>query len=213
MEYQGVIGMVELLAEDPNLTSEQQEYINSIQLSAKALLTIVNDILDFSKIESGRLEIEEVPFNLYNIVGELCKLLGMFAQQKGLEFIYQNSMDDSLEVVGDPGRIRQVLSNLMTNALKFTKEGSVKLTVSAEPTSSSLLGEETVEVKFLIEDTGIGIEKQVLDRLFKPFSQGDSSTARLYGGTGLGLTISKNVSHLYTNFLHLVSSLLEIIRC
>lgn len=185
--------MVELLCEDPNLTPEQREYVNSIQLAAKSLLTISNDILDFSKIESGRLDIEEVPFNLFEIVGELCKLLSMFAHQKGLEFIYQNSMQQELEVLGDPGRTRQVLSNLLTNALKFTKEGSVKLTVRATPTTPLASGKDTVEVKFLIEDTGIGIAKSVLEKLFKPFGQGDASTARLYGGTGLGLAISKNV--------------------
>lgn len=190
---QGVIGMVELLSEDPNLTSEQQEYVNSIQLSAKALLTIVNDILDFSKIESGRLDIEEVPFNLASIISELCKLLGMFANQKGLKFGYENTMDENLELFGDPGRTRQVLSNLLTNALKFTKEGSVHLTVSSRAMRPQLAGDEVLEVQFIIEDTGIGIEKHVLDKLFRPFSQGDSSTARLFGGTGLGLTISRNV--------------------
>jgi CheY-like chemotaxis protein len=188
--------MVELLSEDPNLTPEQKEYVNSIQLSAKALLTIVNDVLDFSKIESGRLDIEEVPFNLASIVGELCKLLGMFASQKGLKFSYENTMDKDLELLGDPGRTRQVLSNLLTNALKFTKEGTVHLSVSARPMSPQVIGDEMVEVQFIIEDTGIGIEKHVLDKLFRPFSQGDSSTARLYGGTGLGLTISRNVSNL-----------------
>jgi signal transduction histidine kinase len=193
--------MVELLADDPTLSTEQREYVNSIQFSAKALLTIVNDILDFSKIESGRLDIEELPFNLSSTVGELSKLLSMFANQKGLEFVYENEMDDSLEVLGDPGRIRQVLSNLLTNALKFTKEGRVKTSVTAAKLDPRLVGEETLEVKFVIEDTGIGIEKHVLDKLFRPFSQGDASTARLYGGTGLGLTISKNVSTCYSLFL------------
>lgn len=187
--------MVELLSDDETLTEEQREYVSSIHLSAKALLTIVNDILDFSKIESGRLDIEKVPFNLCSVVGELCRLLAMFANQKGLEFVYDNFMDENLEVIGDPGRTRQVLSNLLTNALKFTKEGSVKLTVSSTLTEPRDSDQDMVRVQFLIEDTGIGIEQVVLDKLFKPFSQGDSSTARLYGGTGLGLTISKNVSH------------------
>lgn len=194
--------MVELLSEDTTLNEESRDFVNSIQLSAKALLAIVNDILDFSKIESGRLDIEEVPFNLAGVVGEVCKLLSMFAVQKGLNFVYENYMDEGLEVLGDPGRIRQVLSNLLTNALKFTTEGSVKITVNSEPT----LGGEGLEVTFVIVDSGIGIEKHVLERLFQPFSQGDASTARLFGGTGLGLTISKNVSleqfHLvqkYTN--------------
>jgi len=198
--------MSDLLIEDTKLSSEAREYVNSIQLSAKALLTIVNDILDFSKIESGRLDIEEVPFNLSSMVDELCKLLSMFASQKGLEFIYENDMDDTLEVFGDPGRMRQVLSNLLTNALKFTKEGTVKLSVTSTKLNPQMAGEETLEVQFTIEDTGIGMEKHVLDKLFRPFSQGDSSTARLYGGTGLGLTISKNVSpHSYC-IPHLSSS-------
>ncbi|KAE8448682.1 hypothetical protein EG329_008897 [Mollisiaceae sp. DMI_Dod_QoI] len=200
----GVIGMVELLGEDPTLTAEQREYVNSIQLSARALLAIVNDILDFSKIESGRLDIEEVPFNLSAVVSELCKLLGKFAQQKGLEFIYEDCMDEKLEVLGDPGRTRQVLSNLLTNALKFTKEGSVKLMVTCTPIKPSI--DEIVEVKFVIKDTGIGIEKEVLDKLFQPFSQGDSSTARLYGGTGLGLTISKNLASLMKGSISLKST-------
>lgn len=182
--------MVELLSEDENLTGESREFVNSIQLSAKALLAIVNDILDFSKIESGRLDIEEVPFNLANTINEVCKLLSMFASQKGLRFVYENSMDEKLELLGDPGRIRQVLSNLLTNALKFTTKGMVKIAVSSESNPA----DDSVQVTFIVEDTGIGIEKNVLEKLFQPFSQGDASTARLFGGTGLGLTISKNVS-------------------
>ena len=186
--------MVELLSEDQSLTADQREYVSSIQLSAKALLTIVNDILDFSKIESGRLDIEEVPFSLFTVVSELCKLLSMFAQQKGLQFIYEDTMDRDIEVLGDPGRIRQVLSNLLTNALKFTKQGSVKISVTSTTRISDVEGEKDVlDFNFIIEDTGIGIEQETLDKLFQPFSQGDSSTARLYGGTGLGLTICKNV--------------------
>lgn len=106
--------MIELLREDSTLSAEQREYVDSIQLSAKALLTIVNDILDFSKIESGRLDIEDVPFNLSSIVGELYKLFGMFAEQKGLDFVYESNAHEDMEVIGDPGRTRQVLSNLST---------------------------------------------------------------------------------------------------
>ncbi|PBP19827.1 hsp90-like protein [Diplocarpon rosae] len=201
----GVIGMVELLSDDDTLTTEQREYVCSIHLSAKALLTIVNDILDFSKIESGRLDIETVPFHLSSVVGELCKLLGMFAHQKGLDFVYDNSIDEELEILGDPGRTRQVLSNLLTNALKFTREGTVKLTVTSTPIEFES-AEDTIKVKFLIEDTGIGIEKKVLDKLFMPFSQGDSSTARLYGGTGLGLTISRNLAILMQGSINLEST-------
>ncbi|KAL2063854.1 hypothetical protein VTL71DRAFT_4348 [Oculimacula yallundae] len=201
----GIIGMVELLSDDQTLTKEQREYVNSIHLSAKALLTIVNDVLDFSKIESGRLDIEKVPFNLSSVVGDLCKLLSMFASQKGLEFVYQSSLNEDLEVIGDPGRTRQVLSNLLTNALKFTKKGSVKLIVSSALLEPDKSGNEGINVQFLIEDTGIGIEKSVLDKLFQPFSQGDSSTARLYGGTGLGLTISRNLALLMDGSIELKS--------
>ena len=186
--------MVDLLTEDPTLSAEQRESVNSIQLSAKALLTIVNDILDFSKIESGRFDIEELPFNLSSTVSGLCQLLTMFARQKGLNFVYENSLDENVEFIGDAGRIRQVLSNLLMNALKFTAKGVVKILVSGETLGTRMDDRETVQVKFVVEDTGIGIEKHVLDRLFTPFHQGDASTARLYGGTGLGLTISQNVS-------------------
>jgi len=193
MFYEGVVGMVELLGDDNTLSKEQREYVDSIKLSAKALLSIVNDILDFSKIESGRLDIEEVPFSLAKTIKETFQLLSMFAHQKGLELTYEDTLDKNLEVVGDPGRVKQVLSNLLTNALKFTKEGSVKTKVTSTVTHLNATGEETIEVQFVIEDTGIGIEKSVLEKLFKPFSQGDGSTARLYGGTGLGLAISSNV--------------------
>jgi signal transduction histidine kinase len=184
--------MVDLLAEDTTLCQENREYVNSIQLSAKALLTIVIDILDFSKIESGRLDIEKVPFLIAGTVNELCKLLSMFAQQKGLKFIYENSMDVGLEVLGDPGRTRQVLSNLLTNALKFTTEGTDKISVTSKSVES--VEADSIEVTCVVEDTGIGILPGVLNKLFRPFRQGDASTARLFGGTGLGLTISRNVS-------------------
>ncbi|RDW73671.1 hypothetical protein BP5796_07113 [Coleophoma crateriformis] len=198
----GVIGMVELLGDDPTLTEEQREYVNSISLSAKALLTIVNDILDFSKIESGRLDIEEVPFNLSVVVGELCKILGVFANQKGLKFVYENTLGDRLneqEYMGDPGRIRQILSNLLTNALKFTQNGSVTLSISSTESDGVL------DLKFVVRDTGIGIDKTTLDKLFRPFCQGDASTARLYGGTGLGLTISRNLASLMNGSIELTS--------
>ncbi|KAM3076259.1 hypothetical protein ACMFMG_006235 [Clarireedia jacksonii] len=201
----GVIGMVDLLSEDPTLTAEQREYVSSIQLSAKALLTIVNDILDFSKIESGRLDIEEVPFNLVSTVNELCKLLRVFASQKILNLVCENEIDEGLEVLGDPGRIRQVLSNLLTNALKFTERGSVKITVKGKKLEPLETGEKRMEICFVVEDTGIGIEKKVLDKLFRPFRQGDSSTARLYGGTGLGLTISRNLANLMSGSINLES--------
>lgn len=190
---QGVIGMVDILYEDPTLTPDQRHSVSSIQLSAKTLLTIVNDILDFSKIESGRFDIDEMPFNLASLINGLYQLLSVFAQRKQLEFIYESSLDEAIEFVGDPSRIRQVLSNLLMNAIKFTEEGNVKMSISGKKLEEKEGEHEVLEVKFVIVDTGIGIDRETLDRLFTPFQQGDASTARLYGGTGLGLTISQNV--------------------
>jgi signal transduction histidine kinase len=147
--------------------------------------------LDFSKVESGRLDIEAVDFSLHDNVTDLYRLLIPSAMQKGLSLEYSGSIPKDLHVLGDPSRIRQILLNILTNALKFTKKGSVKLTSKITPIFD---GQDELKATFIVEDTGIGIEKHVLDRLFQPFRQGDSSTARLYGGTGLGLAISKNVS-------------------
>lgn len=185
--------MVDILYEDPTLAPEQREAVSSIQLSAKTLLTIVNDILDFSKIESGRFDIHETPFNLASTVNGLYQLLTVFAERKRLEFVYESSLDEAIEYIGDASRIRQVLSNLLMNALKFTDEGTVKIFVSGEKLEKKEGENEVLQIQFVVNDIGIGIEKDVLDRLFTPFQQGDASTARLYGGTGLGLTISQNV--------------------
>lgn len=185
----GVIGMSELLA-DTDLDDEQMEFAENIQRSANGLLTVINDILDLSKVESGRLDIEEVQFSLSVVIRDVSKMLSFAAERKNLNFMsdIQIGMDHDLIVMGDPGRVRQILTNLLTNSIKFTSEGNVKLAVMAQKETA-----ETIEAKFVVEDTGIGIEEEVRKRLFKPFSQADSSTARRFGGTGLGLTISKNV--------------------
>ena len=185
----GIIGMAELLL-GSNLDNEQREFTESIQRSGNGLLTVINDILDFSKVESGRLDIEEIPFSLSAVVQDICKLLSFAAQRKNIHFKsdVQGGIGQDLVVMGDPGRLRQILINLLTNSIKFTSEGYVKLTVAIRKETS-----ESTEILFTVEDTGIGIEKEVQKRLFKPFSQADSSTARIFGGTGLGLTISKNV--------------------
>lgn len=133
-------------------------------------------------------------------------LPGVFAQQKGIDFTFDNELDEGLEVVGDPGRLRQILSNLLTNSLKFTTRGHVKTIVNSKKPLASANEGESLEITFTVEDTGIGIKKQVLDRLFRPFSQGDASTARLYGGTGLGLTISRNLAMLMGGSLELEST-------
>ena len=185
----GVIGMTEILL-DTNLDTEQKDFAESIQRSANGLLTVINDVLDLSKVESGRLDIEEIPFSLSVVIQDVCKMLSFAAERKTIHFKcnVQADIKENLVVMGDPGRVRQILTNLLTNSIKFTSEGYVKLIVACQKETNDL-----IEVLFTVEDTGIGIEKEVQDRLFKPFSQADSSTARKFGGTGLGLTISKNV--------------------
>ena len=185
----GVIGMAELLM-DTELDEEQQNCAENIQRSANGLLTVINDILDLSKVESGRLDIEEVQFSLSVVISDVSKMLAFAAERKNLSFKseIQKDVENNLIVMGDPGRVRQILTNLLTNSIKFTSEGFVRLAVGVRDDS-----QETISVTFTVEDTGIGIEEEVRRKLFKPFSQADSSTARRFGGTGLGLTISKNV--------------------
>ena len=188
----GVIGMSELLI-DTELDEEQRECAETIQRSANGLLTVINDILDLSKVESGRLDVEEVQFSLSVVIRDVSKMLSFAAERKHLAFesnIQLGSLED-LIVMGDPGRLRQILTNLLTNSIKFTSVGSVMLAVAIKEET-----DDTIEVVFAVEDTGIGIEEEVRKRLFKPFSQADSSTARRFGGTGLGLTICKNVTTL-----------------
>lgn len=173
------------------MDKEQLDFAENIQRSANSLLAVINDILDFSKVESGKLDIEEVQFSLSLVIQDINKMLSFAAERKGLA--YETDIADivtkDLRVLGDPGRCRQILTNLLTNSIKFTTVGTVKLSVAVLKEST-----HTIAIKFAVEDTGIGIEEEVRKHLFKPFSQADSSTARRYGGTGLGLTICKNVS-------------------
>ena len=194
----GVIGMAELIM-DTVLSVEQREYAESIQRSANGLLTVINDILDLSKVESGHLDIEEIPFSLSLVVQDVCKMLSFAAQRKNFEFLsdIQVGIKHNLVVMGDPGRVRQILTNLLTNSIKFTSHGHVKLTVTKRAES-----DKELELLFTIEDTGIGISEEVQKRLFKPFSQADASTARKFGGTGLGLTICRNVNPLVLHCEH-----------
>lgn len=199
----GVLGMSELLM-DTSLDEEQSEFAQNIQRSANSLLTVINDILDFSKIESGRLDIEEVQFSLGVVLQDVAKMLSYAAKRKGLDFVsdIQLSQLNDLILLGDPGRIRQILTNLLTNSIKFTSDGYVRM-------SARIITEtaDTTAVEFCVEDSGIGIEEEVKKRLFKPFSQADSSTARRFGGTGLGLTISKNLVELMHGTISLDSKL------
>jgi signal transduction histidine kinase/DNA-binding response OmpR family regulator len=179
----GIIGMTELVLET-ELSVEQRESLDLVKVSAEALVTVVNDILDFSKIEAGKLELEAIPFELRQSLGETMKMLDFRAHGKGLELIYEVQADVVEALLGDPGRLRQIIVNLVGNAIKFTTRGEVLVSVTQEAESS-----DAVLVHFAIKDTGIGISPDKLQKIFEPFSQADGSTSRQYGGTGLGLSI------------------------
>ena len=181
----GVIGMASLLMETP-LSKEQREYVDTIRVSGDTLLTIINDILDFSKIESGKMELEEQPFEVRGCVEEALELLAVKASQKRLDLLYLIEPDVPAYITGDVTRLRQILVNLISNAVKFTEAGEVF--VSVKPVTG-----ENNTLEFVVRDTGLGIPADRLDRLFKSFSQVDSSTTRMFGGTGLGLAISKQL--------------------
>ncbi|MCX8077481.1 MAG: response regulator [Geminocystis sp.] len=183
-----IIGMTGLLLDTP-LNHEQREFAEIIRTSADSLLTIINDILDFSKIESGKLELEYQPFSLVTVVEESLDLLAGKAADKNLELVYYISPDVPKTVVGDVTRLRQVLVNLLTNAVKFTNSGEVVLSVGVNHKEYTGNNSTEYELVFKVKDTGVGIPASRMDRLFKPFSQVDSSTTRNYGGTGLGLAI------------------------
>jgi PAS domain S-box-containing protein len=186
-----VIGMTGLLL-DSELDAEQREYAETIRRSGNALLELINDILDFSKIESRRLEVEQAPFDIIQCVEEAADLVAPRASEKGLELVHVIDAGAPGGLVGDLARVRQVLMNLLTNAVKFTAEGMVV----AEVKPGAERNDGQVEVLFSVRDTGIGIPADRMDRLFRSFSQVDSSTTRLYGGTGLGLAISKQLVEL-----------------
>jgi len=186
-----VIGMTGLLL-DSELGAEQREYAETIRKSGDALLELINDILDFSKIESGHLDVEQVPFEITHCVEDAMDLVAPRAAEKGLELIYSVNAGAPWGVIGDLARVRQIIVNLTTNAVKFTAQG----TILVEVKSGAQRSDGQVELLFSIKDSGIGIPAGGMDRLFKSFSQVDSSTTRLYGGTGLGLAICKQLVEL-----------------
>jgi GAF domain-containing protein/CheY-like chemotaxis protein len=185
-----VIGMSGLLLDTP-LNAEQRDFAGTIRDSGDALLSIINDILDFSKIEAGHMGIEAHPFDLRECVESALDLISARAGEKRLDLAYVFEGDIPTAVSGDVTRLRQILLNLLSNAVKFTEKGEVVLTVSAKP-----LGVDGRDLSFTVRDTGIGLTKEGIGRLFQSFSQADSSTTRKYGGTGLGLTISKRLAEL-----------------
>jgi PAS domain S-box-containing protein len=186
----GIMGMTDLVLET-DLNPEQAEYLHMVKSSADSLLTIINDILDFSKMEAGKLDLDSLSFDLRKTLGEVTKTLAFRAEQKGLELILDVDPNVPVNVVGDPGRLRQVLMNLVGNSLKFTEQGEIQVQVSVD----SQLPHETV-LLFSVRDTGIGISAEKQQMIFEAFSQAESSTTRKYGGTGLGLAISRKLVNM-----------------
>jgi two-component system sensor histidine kinase/response regulator len=191
----GVIGMTDLLLET-NLDARQRDYAQTVRNSGEALLTVINDILDFSKVEAGKLEIEDLEFDLRGVVDDVVDLLASSAQAKQLELVAVIDHAVPALVFGDPGRVRQVLTNLVGNAIKFTNTGEVVVRVSRLDASTTDQHDPThAVIRFEVADTGVGIDPENLALVFQPFVQADTSTSRKYGGTGLGLAIS---NHLVT---------------
>ncbi len=186
----GVIGMTGLLL-DMDLNAEQHEYAQIAHISGEMLLSIINDILDFSKIEARKLELETLNFDLRTMLKNTADLLALSVQEKGLELVSLVEPEVPSLLSGDPGRLRQILVNLGGNAVKFTKKGEIAIHVSLESED-----ERTATIRFSISDTGIGIPANLQENLFSPFTQVDGSTTRQYGGTGLGLVISKQLAEL-----------------
>jgi PAS domain S-box-containing protein len=186
----GIIGLTEL-ALDTELTASQVNLFHAIDSEANSLLGIINNILDFSKIEAGKLELEEIPFDLGVTVEDLTASFSIRARQKGLELhsVFPGSVPRHL--IGDPGRLRQILINLVGNALKFTREGEIKVIIETVEST-----DEAVKLRFSVTDTGVGISQEMQGRIFESFTQADGSTTRKYGGTGLGTTISKQIAEL-----------------
>jgi PAS domain S-box-containing protein len=197
----GIIGMTDL-ALDTSLTDEQRSYLNMVKESGESLLSIINDILDFSKIEAGKLELDLIDFNLQDCLGDTLRTLGLRADEKDVELIFDLAPDVPNLVIGDPGRLRQIIINIVGNALKFTDNGG-EIVVRVLANSQS-----TTQVVLLIEveDTGIGIPEEKLDTIFQSFEQADHSTTRQYGGTGLGLTITSQLVDMMNGKINVTST-------
>lgn len=195
----GVIGLTHFLLEE-SPRKDQMEHLNALKFSAENLLTVVNDILDYSKIEEGKIEFEEIDFNLKDITKAIIQSLDYRAKEKGVNLVLNNDQDIPVKVLGDPTRLGQVVNNLLNNAIKFTEEGSVYLNTKVISKSN-----EYVKILFEVQDTGIGIPESKQKLIFERFTQSSSSTTRKYGGTGLGLSICKNLLGLVNSDLKLES--------
>jgi len=186
----GIMGMTELVL-DTELDAEQRNYLNLAKLSADSLLSLINDVLDYSKIEAGKLEIDAIEFNLGDSLGDTMKTLSLRAHQKGLELAFEIEPDVPDALVGDPGRLRQIVINLVGNGIKFTEQGEVVLYVKTESRT-----QDQIELHFTVADTGVGVPLEKQTSIFEAFNQADGSMTRKYGGTGLGLTISSRLVEL-----------------
>ncbi|MFN8576729.1 MAG: response regulator [Candidatus Sericytochromatia bacterium] len=188
----GVIGMTSLLL-DTDLDDEQRDFVNTIKISGESLLNIINDVLDFSKIESGRIELENIVFELESMIENIFDLLAIRAIEKQVDLIYYTDPNIPSHIIGDISKIKQILINLISNAIKFTDNGDVYVSVELLETFKDT---NKIKIKFTIKDSGIGITEEQQMKLFQPFTQADSSITRRYGGTGLGLAISKKLIEL-----------------
>lgn len=196
----GIIGFLDILQQS-NLSSEQQAYVREAKSASEALLHIINDILDFSKIEAGKLGMESIPFNIRTAIEEAVSIHIPKAIEKQLEIHTLIKPTVPEQVAGDPGRLRQVLNNLLSNAVKFTELGEINISVECVQ-----MKEDSACIRFEVQDTGIGIKKENISKLFQPFEQGDVSTTRKYGGTGLGLAISKELVRMMDGEMEVTSS-------
>ncbi|MBP7460821.1 MAG: PAS domain S-box protein [Candidatus Delongbacteria bacterium] len=194
-----IIGIGQLLDKTP-LDPYQKDYLNKILTSGQALLEMINEILDYSKIEAGKMELDNHPFSLDDLLLSVANVIGFQVEEKGLELLYYINSDIPEFIVGDFNKLNQILINLCGNAVKFTEKGQVILII--DPVSQT---QDSIELRFTIRDTGIGITEQQLNHLFQPFSQADSSTSRRYGGTGLGLAISKRMVELMGGIIRVES--------
>ncbi len=185
-----ILGLTQLVL-DAELTQRQRDFLEKTHASARELLDILNDILDFSKIEAGRMDIEQVPFRLEETLSHVTGLFGSRIEEKGLELFFEIAPEVPAEILGDPLRLAQVLTNLVSNAVKFTEHGEIHIKVETAECNST-----TQRLRFAVRDTGIGLSRVQAERLFQAFAQDDSSTTRKYGGTGLGLAICKQLAGL-----------------
>jgi signal transduction histidine kinase len=196
----GILGMCELLR-GTTLDSEQTEYAETIHFSGQALLTTINDILDLSKIQAGKVTLEHIPFNLCDVVDQAARVVRASSESKGLRLIMNLDEQIPVHLLGDPHRFRQILLNLLGNAVKFTPEGFVRVDARLGQVEGG-----RASIRFDIADSGIGLSMEAQDKLFKPFAQADSSTTRKFGGTGLGLAICKNLVEMMGGKMGVISS-------